>query len=384
MHPFHVKQYVKILENRQDIFKLEELVTVCKRDSNLKRDYLFVNPTQGKHLPVNPSKTLKLFNCLAEEVNKITNKDEKVMVIGFAETATAIGRQVASRLPNCIYRTQTTRENFYSEVLVNFEEEHSHATAQRLYGNVGLLKDVDRIIFVEDEITTGNTILNLVKKLRELTPNMKFTVASILNWQDEESQKLFSEFSIETTYLVKGILKNLKSKVPAQCSKPIVINSVQKNNVQCTAVPSQEFNYLTERLGGKSKYWLNNDILSAIRELRIEPNDKVLVIGTEEYMFMGLKVAEVIERKAPSTYFQATTRSPIGICGADGYAIKSGYTLPSIYDTKRTTYLYNLEDYTRVVIVTDVIPNQEFLCSIQSIIESKTPRCCIDLLQIGR
>lgn len=53
------------------------------------------------------------------------------LVIGFAETATAIGAVVAERIaPDCVY-VHTTREQFpAANQWIEFLEEHSHAVEQ--------------------------------------------------------------------------------------------------------------------------------------------------------------------------------------------------------------------------------------------------------------
>ena len=37
----------------------------------------------------------------------------------------------------------------------------------------------------------------------------------------------------------------------------------------------------------------------------------------------------------------------------EAYPIQSGYKLKSLYDAGRTTYIYNLEKYDQVILVTD-------------------------------
>ena len=71
-----------------------ELVRIARRENNTKRTYLVVDPLQGKHVPVSPTKALNLFSDLADEVRD-EYADETLLVVGFAETATAIGAQVA-------------------------------------------------------------------------------------------------------------------------------------------------------------------------------------------------------------------------------------------------------------------------------------------------
>ena len=66
-----------------------DLVKIAKRENNTKRNYLVVDPLQGKHIPVQPSKALILFSSLADTFRK-KYQDEKLLLVGFAETATAI------------------------------------------------------------------------------------------------------------------------------------------------------------------------------------------------------------------------------------------------------------------------------------------------------
>ena len=47
-----------------------DLVKIAKRENNTKRSYLVVNPLQGKHIPVSPSKAIDLFNTLATELKE--------------------------------------------------------------------------------------------------------------------------------------------------------------------------------------------------------------------------------------------------------------------------------------------------------------------------
>ena len=85
----------------------EELVAIAKREKNVKRNYLVVNRLQGKHIPVKPEKALEMFDSLAEIVLQKMQK-KKILVIGFAETATAIGSEVAIKTKS--FFMQTTRE----------------------------------------------------------------------------------------------------------------------------------------------------------------------------------------------------------------------------------------------------------------------------------
>ena len=142
------------------------LVRIAKRENNTKRNYLVVNPLQGKHVPVSPSKALALFSDLADTIRG-KYAGEKLLLIGFAETATAIGAQAAIALGT--EYIQTTREVIPGVEYLFFSEEHSHATEQKLVKNDidEAIERVDRIVFVEDEVTTGKTILNIISVMRK-------------------------------------------------------------------------------------------------------------------------------------------------------------------------------------------------------------------------
>ena len=85
----------------------------------------------------------------------------------------------------------------------------------------------------------------------------------------------------------------------------------------------------------------------------VETLGKTLVLGTEECMYPALRLGEGLERLGAEVCCHATTRSPIGLCDAPGYPIRSGWKLPSFYEEERTTYVYNLREYDTVIVVSD-------------------------------
>ena len=54
----------------------------------------------------------------------------------------------------------------------------------------------------------------------------------------------------------------------------------------------------------------------------------------------------------------ATTRSPIGLSRESGYPIPQGFELASLYEAERVTYIYNLDRYEAVIIVSDAVNPQ--------------------------
>ena len=66
--------------------------------------------------------------CALADTLRTSFEEERLLVIGFAETATAIGAAVAAEL-GADY-VQTTRELVPDAEYLYFSEEHSHATEQ--------------------------------------------------------------------------------------------------------------------------------------------------------------------------------------------------------------------------------------------------------------
>ncbi len=338
----------------------KELVRIARRMNNNKRNYLVVNPLQGKHIPVRPSEALALFKKLALMV-KEKYPGDKLLLIGFAETATAIGAAVA-RECNAMY-IQTTREDIEGAKYLIFSEQHSHAAEQRLVRNdIDDIKDeVERVVFVEDELTTGNTILNIIDIFNRQYPQIKnFSAASILNGMNEEAIEKYRQRGIGLIYVLKTDHENYSA-------------IAQNYKIECPdADMASEAMAYDNRLAGYNYFELNScvdgrrlvqsrDYEAAVEELcgRIEKMfdfsryRSVLVLGTEEFMYPALRAAEVIERLVPDVRFHASTRSPIEVSGDKEYPLHKRFELKSLYDKERKTYIYDLKKYDCVLVITD-------------------------------
>ena len=163
---------------------------VAKRYRNPKRSYLLVDPLQAKHIPVSPTASLDMMAALGGQV--AAAHPVARLVIGFAETATAIGAAVAASLgPDCVY-LHTTREPLDGDWIL-FQEEHSHAVEQRLCADrlAAWIEATPTVVFVDDELSTGRTLRNMVRQLRERFPLLaerQLAAASILSRVSPEDQ----------------------------------------------------------------------------------------------------------------------------------------------------------------------------------------------------
>lgn len=330
-----------------------KFISIAKRENNTKRRYLIVNPTQGKHIPVSPSLSLSVFTDLAKQI-KDKYKSEKILFIGFAETATAIGSHVA--ISAGMPYIQTTREIIPGVEYIFFSEEHSHATEQKLVKTDldKIINDINRIIFVEDEVSTGKTILNIINMLQKIyKKSFSFAVMSILNGMTEENVEKYLGINIDFLFLEKVNRVNFEE---------IASNFKIKGNENLPDCSSVDFSvislngYMNARRLIDSKLYLKaceslaNEI---IRTQKIESNKKILVIGTEEFMYPAIFVASQIEKMGNVVKTHSTTRSPISVFLEENYPLHSRFQLKSLYDQNRTTYLYNLDFYDKILIITD-------------------------------
>ena len=345
-----INDFVNVIENKSS-FNPDDLIHICKRYKNPKRDYLFVNKYQAKHYPSQANTTIQLFKELYEQIKKHLSSQEHVLIIAFAETATAIGQAIMhfsleNDNLNAVFYLQTTREDLNTSIqTLSFEEEHSHATNQKLYYREDI-PEYDTILFIEDEITTGNTILNFITEFKKLNKKTKYAVASILNWQNKSHASTYREENIDTIYLIKG---QLKDDVP---SISIDYQNLPENNLdQNEKVTLSSKN--NPRLGLTQTEFRNysKSLETLISKLDDYPLDsdsyKVRVIGTEENMWLPILLALHIGAKVRST-----TRSPIAISPEYNCLIKNAIHLPSAYNSQRSTYLYNVtEEVDRYIIV---------------------------------
>ena len=339
---------------------VEDVIKMAKRHNNPKRDFLFVNTLLGKHIAVQGRDALMMHRALGAKVYELFKEkgweNKKVLLVGFAETATALAQNIMfyslkfkEKFPlNIVGYTQTTREELPSNQYTNiaFEEEHSHATSQKLYFDKEL--DYDVVLFVEDEITTGNTILNFISQFEKHQSGKDYAVASILNWQNDKDAKTFSEKGVEVAFLVRG---KMKTELPSFSIKEGKEYDLYQDEVNYKANLSLRNNprlpMTVEEFSEYVTFGDNKDKeFSKLISLK-DSKKKTLIIGTEENMLVPIFFAIIIDADV-----KATTRSPIESSLENGYPISSRLKLNSAYESGRVTYLYDMDlgDYEQFVI----------------------------------
>ncbi len=332
------------------------MIGIAQRENNHKRNYLFVNRFQAKHIPVSPSKALKLFQKLGEKVY-CDYKNKKTTMIGFAETATAIASTVAIHSPDDVYYIHTSREILPSKhSVVEFKEEHSHATQQILYCKKveEMLFQAEKILFIEDEITTGKTILNFIEALQKKGIYADFGACSIVNSMDKQHRDVFHEKNI-SLYALLNWNESISDKLFLDNT---IVNEKMKRELPSSVHYMTLYTTVNPRLGCSAKEYqmccmhLAEQIYNIVCSNTIK---SILILGTEECMYPAILTGEYIEKKGicKTVKTHSTTRSPIVPRVQQQYPIFNRISFESLYEKGRKTYLYNLEKYDIVIIVTD-------------------------------
>lgn len=368
-----------------------ENVLVCKRENNPKRSYVLVNKYQGKHYPISEKyihqEINKLYNRLVKNYPEILDNMNNKVIIGFAETATGIGAMFSSYFNNDkSWYVTTTREVIPNRDYVDFSEEHSHATEQRLYYEdmeEAYENDYD-MIFVEDEVTTGNTIMNMILEMRtkNLILNCKnIYINSLLNGMSAEDLSKYIDFSKKIGIPVKF---NYNQKIGGKAEYMEIGNNLKiESKVKTTLDMGDNVRMMNSysafthdgnldcevRKGVKVGEYISKvdkELFAAMKDMEerklVYDWASVRVIGTEECMYPAIRLTKLLKDcyKNLNERTHSTTRSPIvaGKREDDGYyGLSSRFKCHSLYESGRQTYLYNsLEDDMNqdlIIIVTD-------------------------------
>jgi len=314
---------------------LPKLIGFGSRE-NKKRGFLFVSKILGKHLPAKPSAMKEVQQTLARLLADQLN-EKATVVIGFAETATGIGNGVFEALAkeNSFY-IHTTRYHLSRKRLVEFQEEHCHAPSHILYQPedqeiITLLEQAENVVLVDDEITTGNTLRNIVSVLKEKLPAVKnyFAVAPI-NWMKEfpDDLKFISLYNGAFSFEQREITTEAK------------VISVNETNLTLDS----EIPYNFGRFGLKKR---NYDFTKLVNLVSLS-GKKVLLLGTGEFMHPSFLLGLYLEENGIEVYVQSTTRSPVKVDGD----IRTKISYKDNYHENIDNFLYNVIDqkYDKVLI----------------------------------
>lgn len=408
---------------RADPYQLgiRRLAGLALRD-NPRRAHLVVSTVLGKHLPVAPDVVRAAGALLAEQVVVTLTHGCRVavgtspvtaaavledpsaaralletptvravtaglagrrrpLVVGFAETATALGHTVADALGQATYLHSTRRRTGVPDLL-GFAEEHSHAVAHAVApSDPAYVDEADLVVLVDDELTTGRTALNVVAALEQRRPGRRYVLAALLDLRTAEDRVAFEAraaalgVEVAVACLVSGEL-HLPADVAARAAAeraalaalgargplgwPPRRGDVLPARPHGARVVRHDVSwpaYLPT--GGRHGFTgahaaVLPEVLATVAEplAAARTGDRCLVLGTEELMYAPLRLAALL---GPGVAYQSTTRSPVVVADVAGYAVRHGITFPAPDDPGRPAFVYNVEPgrYDDIVVVVD-------------------------------
>ncbi|MEU3054467.1 phosphoribosyltransferase [Streptomyces griseus] len=217
--------------------ELRELLGLALR-RNPKRAHLLVSNVLGKHVPQRPSVVYGAGYGLGERVRELLGEQEarRAVVLGYAETATGLGHAVADGLRDAPYLHSTRRPVAGVRQAGGFEESHSHATSHLLLPEDGELlagggpgADASALVLVDDEFSTGNTVLNTIRALHALHPRERYVIVALVDMRSADDRDRLTAFAAEigarvdlvtrstgTVTLPDGVLERGQALVAAQ------------------------------------------------------------------------------------------------------------------------------------------------------------------------
>lgn len=316
------------------------------------------------------------------------------LVLGYAETATALGHDVAEALGPADYLHSTRRPVPGVAVVGGFEESHSHATSHLLLPrDRDLLTRKRPLVLVDDELSTGSTVLNTIAALHQLAPRRHYVVAALVDLRSAGDQQRMERAvaalgarldvvalvtgtvdlpgdALERGTALVGELSPLAGPGDPEQTDPDRTDPDQRTRRIDLAWPDgvPEGGRHGLRAADRAAWRAAIPGLAAqLDRVATPPGQQVLVLGTEELMAAPLQLAEALADLRPdlAVQFSSTTRSPALPIDDPGYALRSAVRFaahddPADAGTKSSDrFAYNVAGtgteprFDRVVLVTD-------------------------------
>lgn len=318
---------------------------------NPRRAHLIVSSLLGKHVPVPAHVPLSAAAALGALVRGAL--DHTPYVLGFAETATALGHGVARVCSagggQAPYAHTTRRPVPEGAHVLRFEEEHSHAVEQVLaIRDDTALRDPGRaLVLVDDELSSGRTAVNAVRVLQQRWPRETYVLASLLDVRTSAQRAanvtevadlgacLRSVTLAEGSVHLPPDLTTTAAKVTANAAAPVGTRSqvpVVRWQLSMTAP-------LTGAYGWQAADEQALRAAVALLATRLELPGTVLVLGDEEFLYAGQLLAQEL---GPHVCTSSTTRSPALVVDEPGYPLRTVISFGATDDPDRAAFAYNV------------------------------------------
>ncbi|MGW2711167.1 phosphoribosyltransferase [Streptomyces sp. NPDC001356] len=325
---------------------------------NPKRAHLLVSNVLGKHVPQSPAVVYDHGFRLGRRVAALLGAEAgAAVVLGYAETATGLGHAVADGLGAVPYLHSTRRPVPGVAPAGGFEESHSHATSHLLLPeDPALLAGEGPLVLVDDEFSTGNTVLNTVRDLHARYPRGRYVVVALVDMRSDGDTARLQRFAEEigarvdviaaasgTVRLPEDVLEKGQrlvaereavgpggdgaARAPGGAPQPGPVARVDLR--WPPGLPDGGRHGFTPAHRARLEAALPA-MAGRIRAALPAGARRVLVLGFEELMYAPLRLARELERAADAEVrFSTTTRSPVLAVDDPGYAIRSRLVFPA-------------------------------------------------------
>ncbi|GAA3500280.1 phosphoribosyltransferase [Streptomyces prasinosporus] len=330
--------------------RLTELLGLALR-RNPKRAHLLVSHVLGKHVPQSPSVVYGHGLALGRRVRELLGDEAgRAVVLGYAETATGLGHSVADGLGLAPYLHSTRRPVPGVAAAGGFEESHSHATSHLLLPeDPRLLAGDGPLVLVDDEFSTGNTVLNTIRDLHARHPRRRYVVVALVDMRSPADAGRLQDFArgigarVDLVATVSGTVR-----LPAD-----VLEKGRELVARHEAEPgAEEAGSAAGRItrvepgwppglpdGGRHGFTPAHRarlegalpaMAARLAEALPDGARRVLVLGFEELMYAPLRLARELELvTGAEVRFSTTTRSPVLAVDDPGYAIRTRLVFPA-------------------------------------------------------
>ncbi|MFF1291831.1 MULTISPECIES: phosphoribosyltransferase [unclassified Streptomyces] len=350
---------------------------------NPKRAHLLVSNVLGKHVPQSPSVVYGHGLTLGRRVRDLLGAEEaaRAVVLGYAETATGLGHSVADGVGLAPYLHSTRRPVPGVATAGGFEESHSHATSHLLLPeDPALLVGNGPLILVDDEFSTGNTVLNTIRDLHDRYPRGRYVVVALVDMRSEADAGRLEDFAREigarvdlvaaasgTVRLPDGVLEKGQDLV----AKFEVTHPGARDCVESAATAARARQAPTDphpaykrvdlhwppglpdggRHGFTPQHRIRLDnalpaMAARLAEALPQGARRVHILGFEELMYAPLRLARELEQITDAEVrYSTTTRSPVLAVDDPGYAIRTRIAFPAHdnpADGPGERYAYNI------------------------------------------
>lgn len=270
------------------------------RKNNPLRKFGLVHSNLGKIGPVRPTSALNIVYEMVQSGMKFGTGP----VIGLSESSILLGRLVSEFTTHSPFIFST---RYPVQGMISFIEPHSHAPNH--YLNINAIQDASEICIVEDEVTSGNTLLGLIQVLLDNLPKLKsIWVASLKMFCSTERVR-----QMQAMVAIRGARLHLNSvyRGTIDHEDPLVSQNIPDRKETLPV-----YNSFLETGRGRTEPFFQPEIRYTLWNKRFhDMSGQVTVIGVSEAIDIAFEISNMLEQIGCESSFRHLTISPWDLPG---------------------------------------------------------------------